>query len=103
MAGSDEEEQAAGTYAQTGAGAPGAAAGAAAGGVSSGVGQPMDVGAGFLRDKDPPPSYDGSNPEVSFRQYEKSVRLWQWETDIPLKKQAAITASSIEWECSISS
>ena len=89
MAGSDEEEQAAGTYAQTGAGAPGAAAGAAAGGVSSGVGQPMDVGAGFLRDKDPPPSYDGSNPEVSFRQYEKSVRLWQWETDIPLKKQAA--------------
>ena len=89
MAGSDEEEQAAGTYAQTGAGAPGAAAGAAAGGVSSGVGQPMDVGAGFSRDKAPPPSYDGSNPEVSFRQYEKSVRLWQWETDIPLKKQAA--------------
>ena len=42
-----------------------------------------------LRDKDPPPTYDGSNPEVTFRQFEKSVKLWQFETDVPLRKQGA--------------
>eukprot|EP00435_Cladocopium_sp_Y103_P041101 s847_g11.t1 len=44
---------------------------------------------GQPRDKDPPPSYDGSNPEVTFRQFEKSVRLSQFETDVPLRKQGA--------------
>ena len=83
---SPEDEEVAGTFAQTGVGAPSRAGGAA--GVQGG-GQPVDAGGNLLRDKDPPPSYDGSNPEVSFRQFEKSVKLWQWETDIPVRKQGA--------------
>lgn len=43
----------------------------------------------FPRDKDPPPSYDGVDPENTFRSYEKSVRLWQFETDVAPKKQGA--------------
>ena len=43
----------------------------------------------YVRDKDPPPGYDGVDPETTFRSYEKSVRLWQFETDVPAKKQGA--------------
>ena len=51
---------------------------------------PGEAGNGSqFRDKDPPPGYDGSQPELTFRQYEKSVRLWQFETDVPLRKQGA--------------
>ena len=39
------------------------------------------------RERDPPPSYDGENPEVTFRQFEKQVLLWQYETDIPEAKR----------------
>ena len=44
---------------------------------------------GGYRDRDLPPTYDGTNPEVSLRQYEKAVRLWQFETEAPPKKQGA--------------
>ena len=41
------------------------------------------------RDRDLPPHYSGEAPETFFRSFEKAVRLWQWETDIPEKKQGA--------------
>ena len=41
------------------------------------------------RGRDPPPGYDGESPEVSFKVYEKAVRLWQFETDVPAVKQGA--------------
>ena len=41
------------------------------------------------RDRDPPLGYDGENPEVSFKVYEKAVRLWQFETDVLAVKQKA--------------
>ena len=44
---------------------------------------------GYGRDRDPPPGYDGLNPEVTFRLFEKNLRLWQFETDVPLRKQGA--------------
>lgn len=33
--------------------------------------------------------YDGLDPEGTFRTFEKSVRLWCFETDIPRRKQGA--------------
>lgn len=45
-------------------------------------------GPGF-KDRDPPPTYDGENPELTFRMYEKAVKLWQFETDVPIQKQGA--------------
>ena len=39
------------------------------------------------RDRDPPPSYDGESPELTFRAFQKSVQLWEFETDIPAKKR----------------
>ena len=44
---------------------------------------------GYGRDRDPPPGYDGQNPEVTFRLFEKNLRLWQFETDVPQRKQGA--------------
>ena len=40
------------------------------------------------RDRDPPPAYDGENPEVTFRQYEKQLALWEFETEVPKAKRA---------------
>ena len=42
---------------------------------------------GAPRDRDPPPAYDGENPEVTFRQYEKQVALWEFETEVPKPKR----------------
>ena len=28
------------------------------------------------KDRDPPPRHDGTEPEATFRQYEKEIRLW---------------------------
>ena len=42
-----------------------------------------------FRDKDPPPTYDGVDPESTFQLFERRVRLWQFETDIPASKQGA--------------
>ncbi|CAK9011962.1 Retrovirus-related Pol polyprotein from transposon RE2 (Retro element 2) (AtRE2) [Includes: Protease RE2 [Durusdinium trenchii] len=39
------------------------------------------------RDRDPPPSYDGDNYEVTFRQYEKQVELLLLETEVPRVKR----------------
>ena len=39
------------------------------------------------RDRDPPPSFDGHSPHL-FKQYEREVALWQWETEIPANKHA---------------
>ena len=47
------------------------------------------VGGSQFRDKHPPPGYDGLNPELTFRQYETGTRLWQFETDVPVRKQGA--------------
>lgn len=46
-------------------------------------------GASGFRDRDPPPGYDGIDPEVTFRSFEKSLKLWQYETDVPVRKQGA--------------
>eukprot|EP00435_Cladocopium_sp_Y103_P041502 s1054_g11.t1 len=42
---------------------------------------------GFFRDREPPPSYDGENPETTFVTFEKNVRLWEFETDTPAAKR----------------
>eukprot|EP00435_Cladocopium_sp_Y103_P019395 s2098_g4.t1 len=42
-----------------------------------------------VRDREPPPTYDGQDPEGTFKTFEKNVRLWEWETDIPRRKQGA--------------
>ena len=42
-----------------------------------------------VRDREPPPSYDGNDPEGTFKTSEKNVRLWEFETDIPKRKQGA--------------
>ena len=43
-------------------------------------------GAGF-RDREPPPAYAGEDPETSFTVWEKNVRLWEFETDVPKAKR----------------
>lgn len=40
-----------------------------------------------FRDRDPPPTYDGNDPEATFRTFEKNVRLWEHESDIPRSKR----------------
>ena len=40
-----------------------------------------------VRDKDPPPAFDGSRPE-DLKRYVKELKLWQWETDVPKLKHA---------------
>ena len=44
---------------------------------------------GYGRDRDPPPGYDGIDPETTFRVFEKNLKLWQFETDVPVQKQGA--------------
>lgn len=39
------------------------------------------------RDRDPPPSNDGENQELTFRNFEKQVSLWQFETEVPKAKR----------------
>ena len=49
-------------------------------------------GAGFgFRDREPPPSYDGEEPETSFALWERNVRLWEYETDVPRGKRGGQT------------
>ena len=64
-------------YAQAGASETGAPSAGAGGGEH------------VVRDRDPPPIYDGESPESTFRQFEKAVRLWEFESDIPAKKRGA--------------
>ena len=45
-------------------------------------------GAGYsMRDREPPPGYDGENPESTFVIWERNVRLWEFETDIQKNKR----------------
>ncbi len=44
-------------------------------------------GTGFGKDRDPPPSFDGTHPE-ELRTYLRELSLWQWETDVPAVKHA---------------
>ena len=44
-------------------------------------------GGGYPRDRDPPPSYSGEEPETSFVLFEKNVKLWEFDTDIAPAKR----------------
>lgn len=46
-------------------------------------------GGSEFRDRDPPPSYSGEDPETTFQNFERSVKLWEWETDVPKVKRGA--------------
>ena len=39
------------------------------------------------RDRDPPPAYDGCDPE-QLKKYLRDLELWKWETDVPRLKHA---------------
>ena len=39
--------------------------------------------------EDRTPTYSGEEPEVTFRSFEKSVKLWEFETDVPPVKRGA--------------
>lgn len=52
-------------------------------------GQEEERERGGPRDRDPPPSYDGVDPEGTFKTFEKNVKLWCYESDIPKRKQGA--------------
>ena len=58
---------------------------------SQGSGPSASTGgaAGVFRDRDPPPGYDGEQPELTFRQFQRQVRLWEHETDLPRAKRGA--------------
>ena len=63
-----------------------------------------DSGYKFIN-KDPPPEYDGKNPERTWRQYKQDLELWMKTTDIPKKHQGVklrdalvgTARHSIEW------
>ena len=40
-----------------------------------------------FRDREPPPQYDGEDPESTFTLWERNVRLWEFETDVPRLKR----------------
>ena len=54
---------------------------------SASTGGGTRTGEGGHRDRDAAPGYDGENPEVTFRQYEKQIALWQFETETPKAKR----------------
>ena len=41
----------------------------------------------FSKDREPPPSFDGSDPE-QFKVFLRDLALWEWETDVPKVKHA---------------
>ena len=47
-----------------------------------------DPGGYVYRDRDPPPSWNGSTPEVSFKTWLRDLELWEATTDIPKEKRA---------------
>lgn len=42
---------------------------------------------GTSKDRDPPPAFDGTNPDA-LKQYLRDLAQWRWETDIPKLKHA---------------
>lgn len=65
---------------------PSSASGAA-GDESMATASGVQGGQGGYRDRDPPPFFDGSEPE-GFRQYLRDLSLWEWESEIPKEKHA---------------
>ncbi|CAE7887444.1 GIP, partial [Symbiodinium necroappetens] len=49
--------------------------------------QPPGDGGWTYRDKEPPPGYDGTNPQSKFKAYLRDLELWQACTDVPEDKQ----------------
>ena len=47
---------------------------------------PSSQGFGGWKDRDPPPPYDGKQPDNSFDRWMKELRLWEFETEIPKEK-----------------
>ena len=43
-------------------------------------------GGGYFRDRDPPPGYDGRDPDRTFPRWIKELKLWEYETEIPKEK-----------------
>ena len=41
---------------------------------------------GSWRDREPPPPFDGRNPERSYERWLKDLKLWEYETEIPKSK-----------------
>ena len=62
---------------------------AADGEAATTVGEPGSAEGSHYRDRDPPASYDGADPEATFKSCEKSVRLWEFETGVPRNKRGA--------------
>lgn len=52
-------------------------------------------GSGY-RDREPPPSYTGKDPEATFQAFERSVKLWEFETDVPRTKRGAKLVRSMQ-------
>ena len=48
-----------------------------------------DGGQQQFRDREPPPKYDGVNPEKTYKVWKKDLRLWIGSTDIPENKRGA--------------
>ena len=44
---------------------------------------------GAWKDREPPPAYDGKNPEKTFAKWLKELKLWEFETEVPKAKWGA--------------
>ena len=43
---------------------------------------------GFSKEA-PPPGWDGGSPHQEFERFERDVKLWEFETELELKKRGA--------------
>eukprot|EP00434_Breviolum_minutum_P024807 symbB.v1.2.021909.t1/scaffold1920.1/size100294/3 len=68
-----------------------AAATSVGGGTTGGEG-----GSFGFRDREPAPGYSGEDPETTFATWEKNVRLWEYETDIPRGKRGVKLLRALE-------
>ncbi|CAE7227253.1 Ank2 [Symbiodinium sp. CCMP2592] len=44
---------------------------------------------GGWKDREPPPPYDGRNPDKTFSKWLKEIKLWEYETEVPKNKWGA--------------
>ena len=73
-------------------GNPMTAAATSVGGAGQGSG-----GSSFgFRDREPAPTYNGEDPETTFSAWEKNVKLWEYETDIPREKRGVKLLRALE-------
>eukprot|EP00439_Symbiodinium_sp_Y106_P075644 s391_g15.t1 len=59
---------------------------------SQGSEPPAEQGAsspGGWKDREPPPPYDGRNPDKTFSKWLKEIKLWEYETEVPKSKWGA--------------